>query len=112
MPTSESPRFQALLASMPATRSDLTRMTGISKGNVYNLVEKLVGRGEAHVSGTAPGFQGAELLVFDVGPGKDWIRKAKPIPARPIAAIVLPQHVKVKQTWLSALGIQACQSAT
>lgn len=97
----------ALLASMPATRSDLVRVTGISTRTVYAIIERMVEKGEAHISTVKFGYQNCCLPVFDVGPGADIVpaaptpRKKRPAKVRPV---VLPQHAAVKQEWYSCLG--------
>ena len=66
--TIPSQRIQ-LLASMPATRSDLTRITGIASRTVYTLVERMLENGECYISTEIYGYRNARLPVFDVCPG-------------------------------------------
>ena len=111
---------------MPATRSDLTRITGIASRTVYTLVERMVENGECYISTEEFGYRNARLPVFDVCPGisKDTPARIKvkkpPKPASPTKDDIdllrskqrMGKYVDVilsepPQQWWSALEIAA-----
>ena len=74
----------SILASMPATRNELVRMTGIAKSTVIRHIDRMHKAGDIHIMRSEIASNGNCIPVFDVGPSEDFIILRQKQMVRPI----------------------------
>lgn len=123
-------RIDAILAVLPANRTEIQAGTGIGKSTVQSIVERLHARGWIHICGWDRIWKnntGRFVMRYKAGPGKDRVCTLKPLPreviekrrrkkliqtgeieerrAKSLMRYYEAQAKKKPRNWASALGL-------